>query len=112
VLHDLNMSSDSMSRGFETAGRTAVSSRIRDHKHIDCLFKHQFIVLASMSRISCLGMSKVTVGDTADKLYNYKLNIGKMFDTRVYKLLIFLQSHSPCLSLKYMHTENKRWTNG
>jgi len=52
-------------------------------------------------------MSKVTVGDTADKLYNYKLNIGKMFDTRVYKLLIFLQSHSLCLSLKYMHTEKQ-----
>jgi len=65
-----------------------------------------------MSRIPCLGMSKVTVGDTADKLYNYKLNVGKMFDTRVYKLLIFLQLHSPSLSLKYMHTENKHWTNG
>jgi len=34
--------------GFETAGRTAVSSRVRHHRHIDCLFKHQFIALASM----------------------------------------------------------------
>jgi len=33
---------------FETAGRKAVSSRIRHHTHIDCLFKHQFIALASM----------------------------------------------------------------
>jgi len=33
--------------GFETAGRTAVSSQIRHHKHIECLFKHQFMTLAS-----------------------------------------------------------------